>query len=292
MQKFDLVFISTCCNHEYIYELVKSIVDNNHNLSVYLVIVNQDNNPIKNVTSTNNTTIKIIEHNANVNTSIARNIAIKYIIENNFNFDFLSFPDDDSSFDDSFFNEIHSKILNKDFRNFIIDVYCTGSKSFFRKVNYQNNKLLTKYDYNIVGAVNIVLNYKTFKNVLYFDTRFGVNAKYGAGEDGDYFIRATEKGDFYYTNELYNYHPSGESKFKLFPYKKLRSRMVNYGIGVVALLSKHRMHKHAAFLTIRALGGTVIYFVKGEFKISFTYFESFFVRLFYTLKFFIIKLEK
>jgi len=286
MRNFDLIFISTCCNHEYIYKLIDSIVNNNNSVSVYLIIVNQDSNRIIDVINTENTTIKVIEHNINVNTSIARNIGIKYLIENDLSFNFISFPDDDSSFDSSFFTTLNLKISENDFRNFIIDVYCTGSKKLFRKINYENNKLLTKYDYNLVGAVNIILNYKTFKNVLYFDTRFGVNAKYGAGEDGDYFIRAVQLNEFYYTNKLYNYHPSGESKFKTFDRKKLKKRMVSYGKGGVALLCKHKMYKDASVLTFRGLGGFGIYSLKGEFRIALAYLESFFVRFYYLLKFY------
>lgn len=287
MQKFDLILISTCCNHDYIYKLISSIVDNNNSILVYLIIVNQDYNKIVYVENTINTTIKIIEHNTNVNTSVARNIGIKDIIDNNISFDLLSFPDDDSSFDNCFFQQLNLQILAKDFRNFIIDVYCTGTKVFFRKVNYQNNQLLTKYDYNLVGAVNIIINYKTFKKVLYFDTRFGVNAKYGAGEDGDYFIRAISFEKFYYNNTLYNYHPSGESKYKSFDRKKLKSRMINYGKGGVALLCKHRMYKDAFVLTFRGLGGFIFYLFKGEFNIALAYLESFFVRFYNLIKFYI-----
>jgi len=291
MKKFDLIFISTCCNHEYIYKLIKSIVECNDSLMVCLIVVNQGGMIIENIDNTVNTRIVIIDHKSLVNSSIARNVGIEYLIRNKLAFSFLCFPDDDSSYDSEFFNAMNNKFLNKDFRNFIIDVYCTGTKIFFRKVNYSNNRLLTKFDYDLVGAVNIVINYETFQKVLYFDTRFGVNAKYGAGEDGDYFIRATEFDDFYYCNELYNFHPSGDSKFNLMSYSQLRLRMINYGIGCVALLTKHKMYKSAFFLTFRAIGGFLSYFLKRKFYISLTYLEAFVVRFFYLIKFLIFPIK-
>ncbi|MGE6220121.1 hypothetical protein ACQKCH_09865 [Nubsella zeaxanthinifaciens] len=226
-----------------------------------------------------------------MNTSIARNVGIKYVLDNGLTSSFVGFPDDDSSFDSSFFNQINLLINKRDFRNFVIDVFCTGSKKLFRTINYSNNKLLSKYDYNIVGAVNIILDFETFYNNSFFDVRFGVNAKYGAGEDGDYFIRAVGYKDFYYNNSLYNYHPSGESKLEKLPYLQLRARVLGYGKGVIALLCKHKMFKQAMIVTARAPGGALKYLMRFKLLIALTYFESFWVRLFYLIKFYFIKFK-
>lgn len=282
---YDLILITTCCNHEYIYKLIESVREYNHTLSACLIVVNQTEAPIERIENTSFTEIVRIEHGQNVNTSVARNIGIDYVLSHGQKAHFVSFPDDDSSFDDVFFKELSSLIESKTDQNFVTDVYCTGTTKLFRKISLKNGALLDRYNFNIVGAVNIILNFETFMKVGYYDTRFGVNAQYGAGEDGDYFIRAVQYAPFYYNNKLYSFHPSGESKYDRFTFQQKRQRLINYGIGCMALLCKHKMYFQAWILTFRALGGVLYYLTKLKFAIALTYFEAFFVRLIYLIKF-------
>ncbi len=284
-KKFELILISTCCNHNHIYNLINSVVSSNVELSTCLLIVNQHNIILQIPVGLSISNIIVIEHNKMENSSVARNIGISYILKQGIEAKFIAFPDDDSSYDNFFFEGIKDKIVKGDNYNIITDVYCTGTNNLFRKIKYQNNALLSKYDYNIVGAVNLVLNFQTFISVGYFDSRYGINAKYGAGEDGDYFIRATKFYPFYYNKELYSYHPSNETKYLSFTFKQLRKRLSTYGCGVIALLSKHRMYKQAFIVLIRAILGSAFYLRKGKPKISFAYFEAFFVRGYYLLHF-------
>ncbi|MNE28833.1 hypothetical protein D3C80_1222910 [compost metagenome] len=163
--------------------------------------------------------------------------------------------------------------------NYVTDVYCTGTKNLFRTINHIDGALLNAKDFYSVGAVNLVLNYSTFSKTLFFDERFGVNAQYGAGEDGDYFLRALKFENFYYSNKLFSFHPSADSKYKSLTYKQLRSRLRNYARGCIALLCKHKMYWAALKLTFRALGGSVLYLLKLQFSTALAYFEAFFVRL-------------
>lgn len=285
MKNYDLILISTCCNHEYIYELIESVRKYNNRLSACLIVVNQTILPIKEVENTSFTEIVLLEHGQKVNTSIARNIGIDYVLNNGLKSYFVAFPDDDSSYDAIFFERLHSLIGEKAYHNLVTDVYCTGTTKLFRKITLNDGALLNKSNFNIVGAVNIVVNFETFEKVGYFDVRFGVNAKYGAGEDGDYFIRAVQLKPFYYSNKLYSLHPSGESKYKRFSFQQKRERLRGYGKGVIALLCKHKMYGHAFILVVRALGGVVKYLFKLQFLVAYAYFEAFFVRMFYLLKF-------
>jgi glycosyltransferase involved in cell wall biosynthesis len=286
MTNYDLILITTCCNHEYIYELIKSVREYNSKLSACLIVVNQTETIIKiGIESTPNTEVILLEHGKKVNTSVARNVGIDYVLTHGLKSKFVSFPDDDSSFDESFFIQLSLLIEAETYHNLVTDVYCTGTNKLFRKIKFNNGALLDKYNYNIVGAVNIILNYITFERVGYFDIRFGVNAKYGAGEDGDYFIRAVEYESFYYNNKLYSFHPSGESKYDKFTFQQKRERLISYGIGCIALLCKHKMYFQALVLTLRALGGVLYYFTKLKFTIALSYFEAFFVRLIYLIKF-------
>lgn len=288
---YDIIFISTCCDHQHIYKLIHSVIENNSVLNVCLIIVNQEKVKIEDPFSNIQTDIHIIEHGKIVNTSIARNIGIQHVIDSGMKCNFVGFPDDDSSFDNSFFDEIKLLIQVEDFRNFIIDVICTGTTFPFRIINLKSGTQLTKKNYNIVGAVNIIVNFQTFKKVCYFDDRFGVNAKYGAGEDGDFFIRGLAYDAFYYNNKLHNYHPSGDSKLEKLSYIKLRKRVLNYGKGVVALLCKHKMYGSATIVTFRAIGGVFKYLLKLKFKIALAYFESFWLRFFYLIKFLTFKFK-
>ncbi|MBC7915287.1 MAG: glycosyltransferase [Pyrinomonadaceae bacterium] len=285
MVDFDIIFISACCDHRYIYKLVESIINNNNHVKLCLIVVNQNDVAMKQFPNTSNTHVNVIEHNEKVNSSIARNIGIDYLLNHQLVSEFVCFPDDDSSYDGIFFEKIQSFIKSNKLGNYVTDVYCTGSSELFRKVSYPDFTVLSKKDFNIVGAVNIVLNFKTFQQVLYFDSRFGVNAKYGAGEDGDYFIRAVQLERFYYTKELYSYHPSGEYRYKSLSFKSMRKRLSGYACGGIALLCKHRMYKAAIILTFRAIGGVAKYLLKREFKIAIAYLEAFFLRFFYLVKF-------
>lgn len=284
-KQFDILLISTCCNHEHIYSLINSVLEFNNSLSLGLIIVNQFNVRIDKVVSNSFSDIIIIEHGKNENSSVARNIGIDYLVRNNFNSKFVCFPDDDSTFDAVFFNQIHKNIKSCHLNNTICEVYCEGTKKQFKKVVLNNGAILTKRNFGIVGAVNIIVNFSTFKKVLHFDTRFGVNAKYGAGEDGDYFIRAVGFEPFYYNNEIYNYHPSGESKFDKLSYLKKRRKLINYGKGGIALLCKHRMYLAGLKLALRALGGFFYFTYKLKFLLAIAYLEAFFVRLFFLTKF-------
>lgn len=290
-EKFDVILVSTCCNHESVYELIDSLINYNNLIVVCLIVVNQDENKIKFIQNTNHTKVDIIEYNRIVNTSVARNVGIQYLLDNNYISHFVCFPDDDSSFDFNFFCQIKENIRNCVFKNLVTDIYCTGTDKLFRKINLENNSKLTKKNFNIVGAVNIILNFPTFSKVLYFDTRFGVNAKYGAGEDGDYFIRAIQKEPFYYSNTIYTYHPSGFDKFRRLDYRQKRKKLKSYGFGVIALLCKHKMYFKSLVVAFRALGGVLNSFSKFEFSLGLAYFEAFFVRLFCLIKFLIFPIK-
>jgi hypothetical protein len=86
---------------------------------------------------------------------------------------------------------------------------------------------------------------------------------------------------------LYSYHPSGESKYEKFTFQQKRNRLNNYAIGCIALLCKHGMYFQAWILTFRALGGVLYYSMKLKFSLALAYFEAFFVRITYLIKFMI-----
>lgn len=289
--KYDLILITTYCNDQHIYNLIESVILYNHVLKIKLVIVNQTNTPLTAIVENIDNDIEVINYGIQVNSSIGRNIGVRHVLKNNFKSIFVAFPDDDSTFDAEYFLRLNDYIQNCDHFNRITDVFCTGTKNMYRHNSLAHGISLNKKNYNIVGAVNILLNFQTFEKVKYFDERFGVNAIYGAGEDGDYFIRAVAESKFIYDKKLYSYHPSGDEKYNSLTFQQKRERLFKYGKGVVALLCKHRMYFEANILVFRALLGAVNYFVKLKFSLSIAYFEVFFVRIYYLLKFSIFSIK-
>jgi hypothetical protein len=280
---FDLIIITTCINNLHIKNLLNSIILNNKYINTYIYVINQYNDKIV-VESDQNNFIKIfnlkIDNYNFLNSSLSRNIAIDFIIKNNIKSHYVCFPDDDTTFDHVFFIEIHRLIQNSIFNNYIFDVYCNNSNSHFHKIKHKDGTIISKNDYTYVGAVNILLKYETFLKTGFFDHRFGVNAIYGAGEDGDYFLRALNVSKFYYTNKFYNFHPPKNNFHLNYSYRKHRSKLINYGKGVIVLLIKHKMYFEALKNSFKALGAFVYYFFKLQPIIAIVYFEVFFVRIF------------
>lgn len=288
---FDLILVTTCINHIHVHNLLNSISFNNKSIRAYTIIINQDR--IKFIKENNSNNIfNVINLKINndkfLNSSTARNIALDYILTNNIKSHYICFPDDDTTFDAVFFDELHQIICKGNLKNYIFDVYCQNSKELFHKIKYDEGTLIKKNDYVYVGAVNILIYYDTFIKTGLFDTKFGVNAIYGAGEDGDYFLRVLRNYKFYYTKKIYNFHPSKINSYSNFNYSRHRIKLRNYGKGVIVLLIKHKMFFEAFKVSIRALGGFFYYLYKLMPKVAIIYLEVFFVRL-YTLFIFSFK---
>lgn len=90
-------------------------------------------------------------------------------------------------------------------------------------------------------SVNMIIQYDHFIEIGFFDERMGVGAKYGAGEDGDFFLRICERfGPFVFNQHLHTFHPASDTKFATISLKALIERYKKYGEGVVFLLCKHK----------------------------------------------------
>ncbi len=282
---YDLIMISTCINHDHIYNLLESI-KNNVLIKNLVILINQNNTEI-NFKNDDYNVIEVININSKVNSSIARNIGIEYIINNKIVSSFVCYPDDDSSFDKNYFIKLKDLILKDQITCYITDLYCSDKEGLFREVNLPNYTKLTKSNFNIVGAVNILVSFNVFQEIGFYDERFGVNALYGAGEDGDYYLRGLQYSEFLYTKDIFSFHPSGHDKLKELSYKNKRKKLNNYGKGVMALLNKHKMYKESLIMVFRAIGGVVFSFSKFQFTLGIAYFEAFFVRLVYLFIYFI-----
>jgi len=273
---YNIVFISTFIDRKNINNLIESVNYNNKTLSILFILINQTKSELK-ITSTSLVNFHEI-NTEHLPLSNARNIGIKYLIEKDIKFEHIMFPDDDTTFSDVFFYK-YTDIV-KSTENYLIDVYCCNSTKLYKSINYSEGDCLNSHNFEAAMSVNMILNYYTFILVGLFDQRLGVGAKYGAGEDCDFFIRACNftKHGFIYTKILFNFHPSSYNKFSKMKLNQIISKYINYGNGAIFMLCKHKMYIESCKLCFRAIGGIFISLFKFDLKCSLGYIIAFFSR--------------
>lgn len=275
---YDIIFITTFININTIGELLCSLSCNNR-VRLGVVVVAQNGIAIDIDTyQSAHTKIWLKTIPNQVNSSEARNFGIDYVLKHNLCSKFVMFPDDDSSFDSSFFENFET-IVNSEYC-YLTDVYQAGTKNYFQHIKTKVGRTIDSSYWNDVGAVNIILNFQIFLSVGYFDQMMGVAAKYGAGEDSDYFIRSLQHGaSYHYCQTLYSYHPSGANRYSKMITKDVIIRFRNYAQGVIYMLCKHKMYYDALKISFKALAGCVLKFITLDFKMSLVYLIAFYERL-------------
>lgn len=230
---------------------------------------------------------KVLNITKILNSSKSRNIGIDYVLQNNLFSYFISFPDDDTTYDENFFIFFKELINSKKstFKNYICDVKCREDINLYYRKKISNIPFkATIYNFDNVGAVNMILNFDTFYNIKYFNEKYGVGSYYGAGEDGDYFLRAVKYTDIFYSPYFYTIHPNSNLLFSKINYKDFKERKIKYSRGVISVLCLHKMYLFAFYISIRALGGFLIH-VTRDFKLSLFYFKLFFMRIYFLFKY-------
>lgn len=281
--KNDLLMISTFIDKKMIEILLNSLKSNN-SIKLSLVLLAQKGMKIdvSEYESEFNDIIVINTDNL-CGLSLARNICIKYISENKIEAKYVMFPDDDCFFDSDFFENF--RMVTADNLPYIIASYGTGSKTHIIKTNNKDGDRLSINSSNIVASINLLVPYSLFVQVGLFDENLGVGAKYGAGEDADYYFRCFEHIDFFiYTNKLFNFHPFATNKNKELTFLQLKSKYIKYGNGAVYLYYKHQMIRSALYLCARGFGGVIISLLKFQFRMSCVYFIVGFTRSFMLIK--------
>lgn len=268
MKKYDLLFITTFINGCYIYEMLESIFDNNSSLLLKIIVVSQNNElPLKErFDSTSNIDLEFINLDKSVPLSVARNISIKFIIDNNIFFDYIMFPDDDSTFDKEFFVNFKSTINS----NTLIDVYCTNSYELYKNNKYKHGQILNYMNYDASMSVNMIIDFTTFHLVGLFDENMGVGCYYGAGEDADYFIRCCKlcESGFIYNKNIWNYHPKSTLKYKDMTLKRTILQFKKYGKGAMYLFNKHKMYDQSLKYILYGFLGALNALINFDFKLS------------------------
>lgn len=252
-QQYDLIFITTCTDDKYINAYLLSVINNNQNIDICIILLLQNGLRLNTSITNERVDVHFIQDVRKLSLSKARNICLDYMTQNNIHSRYIMFPDDDSSFDSLFF-ERFNHVVNA---NTLIDVLCNNTNKL-----YQNKKKLPENsytnDYQYAMSVNMITKYPHVLSIGKFDENLGVGAKYGAGEDSDFFVRACKMfGPFKVTHELYNFHPAPNDKNQLQSYKELINKYKKYGEGIIYFYNKHNMHFSAFKCIIAALVGSL-----------------------------------
>lgn len=261
----DLLLLTTCIDERSIHALLESIVSCDSKVDIRMICVAQNGCRIV-VPVSSRFILDVLEVDTTIPLSQARNLAIRYIRDKGIQGRYVMFPDDDTLFDNNFFEMFESRVQG----NTIIDVYGTGTNILFKQIRYKQNDRLCERDYATAMSVNMIIDYDTFAQTGYFDERLGVGAPYGSGEDVDYYIRCCRHtpAGFRYERNLYNYHPLPNDKYRTMTFRMLVKRYRNYGRGMIYLFCKHRMYFSAIKCVCSGMAGSILALFKGNFKLA------------------------
>ena len=276
MSDYNLIMIATHQDDSCIKCLIDSIQDNNKKIKVLLLVISQECE-INCESRNSSLTIRRINE-VKMSLSKARNIGIKYLSDQKISSEYIMFPDDDSSFDEVFFNNFRS-ILGSD-KCYLTSIYNTGSKDLFFDRKLKENTTVKITDNQLIGSPNQIILYDKLKHKILFNEELGVGARYGSSEDLDLFLKInTNANSYFFTDRLYSFHPKKTAAHDNVKFSQIINRFRNYSTGFVYVVFKYKMFRFIPELFIRTLAAFVIFFFKGKFKLSFAYLFQFFIRI-------------
>lgn len=277
-QTCQLAFLTTLTDTDHIHNLLSSVASNNQTIDLVILLLQQNGIRIDAAPyQTGRTRIILLECPHRLSLSAARNRLIAYS-RGHLAPQYVMFPDDDSTYDASFFNLFAAAPPG----NKLINVRYSDKDGYFHALP-TFGKPLSPRDYKLAISVNMILTPATVEQTGAFDERLGAGARYGAGEDNDYFIRALQIARFTICPQLYNLHPSSTATFSELPLRQLVRRFNNYGKGVVFMLCKNGLRTQAAYICLRALGGAATSLLRLRLRMATAYFLSFFTRTYILL---------
>lgn len=284
--KYDLILITTHQDDIHIVDLIKSVNDNMKSNSVLLLIVSQECDIAFNST-TNFLDIRFIKE-TKMSLSKARNIALNHLKEYAVSAEYIMFPDDDTTFDESFFINFPT-ILNSN-KCYIIPIYNVGTKELYLGKKTNDREIITAKNHQLIGSPNQILLYNDLKEDLFFNENLGIGAKYGSCEDFDLFLRLDQKGVlFVFENSLYNYHPKKVFAYKDISLSTIVRRFKNYSSGFAFVIFKYRLFFLIPEYLIRTLGAFIVFIFKFQLKLSVAYLIQFFIRIYLLIHFYLQK---
>lgn len=278
---FDLTIIVTSFNEDLINNFF-SLLNLNNSIKLLVIFINQDIFLKQKINSTYYT--QVIEINTKkIGISEARNIGLDFFFENKICSYHILFCDDDSTFDNYFFDNYKYVIKNN--ISYLFDVFRYGTNKLYISNNCKEGDLIKKNNLKAALGVNMLISFDVINKVKFFDINVGPGTLFGAAEDTDYFIRCINVCNFFiYTKRIYNFHPSTDYKYSNTSINNLLRRFINYGNGVVYIFLKHRLYIKAIIICFRSLGGSLYSLLKLDFRLSFIYFVTFFTRIYMMIK--------
>ena len=193
------------------------------------------------------------------------------------------FPDDDSIFDDVFFAR-YSKIVQAG-KNYLMVIYEQGSRNYYLSAPKKEGRRLGREDFKYSASVNMVITHDVVRRVGDFDEQLGTGAEYGACEDHDYYLRACEYTNFFFTSRLYTFHPGKREVFIGVPLNKLLRKYASYGRGYIYFVLLHGLFMEAPKSIARAFAASIYFLLRLELKRSVVQLYAGLIRLKYTCMF-------
>lgn len=282
-KNYDLCLVATHVNDVNIHNLVTSVLSNNKQIDIFFIIISQGNpsdfkstNPLVDIQS-----ISV----QNCSLSKARNIGISLLKKSQNIVNHIMFPDDDTTFDATFFENYQSIV--RDGVSYIIPIYQrdTLKELYMGYICEEGARVTPKMD-SLIGSPNQIIAYPGNEELVYFNEDLGVGAKYGSCEDLDLFIRLDRNGsNYYYTSAIHNFHPGKTQVFKSLSLERLKSRFKNYSAGFCFIIFKYQRYSAIPAYLIRPLGASLIYLFKLNIRFFRAYLYQFFIRIYLLISF-------
>lgn len=266
-EAFDIIAITTGQDASLIEQLINSIEANHGAVKIGLILVKQGDK--WSADSRWPQLLKVINCPERLSLSKARNIALKFLLEENLRAKHIIFPDDDSSFDAEYF------------KNYTL--FCKEEKAYLSKIkNVEDGGDYKSYPekkcqgglqlLSLVASVSLIIPLTWVKKIGLFDEQLGAGAAYGSSEDLDYYLRALDIGDFTFRPEIYNLHPSRFGKYESLSAEQIKRRFQSYTDGYLYVFFKHKISHRLKLFPERALGGFALSLLKFDFKLAQQYF--------------------
>jgi hypothetical protein len=282
---FDLIMIVTHQDNINISNFIYSVCNNSY-INLFVIVVSQVEFMFD-ITTSGLTEFKQI-FSEKKSLSAARNRALNYLNDDKISASYIMFPDDDSSFDNLFFENF--LCIQLSCFNYITPIYNTHTNDIYLGKKMAKDTPVKISNYNMIGSPNQLIQYDRFKGHIYFNEELGVGAKYGSSEDLDLFIRLTLAGaKFIFTDELYSYHPPKTDIYKNKKIKDILIRFKNYSSGFAFLIFRYRLYSFIPTYLFRTFAAFIVFAIRLNFKLSLAYFIQFFVRIKLLIIFFLNK---
>jgi hypothetical protein len=268
--------VTTHQDDVHILKLIDSISDNIVKTNVLLLVVSQECE--MNYVSQSPFLSIIFINELKMGLSKARNIALKYLLDNILSAEYIMFPDDDSSFDSVFFDNF-SSILGSN-KCYITPIYNEGTNDLYLGRRTPNGQSITPSNHQLIGSPNQIILYDKLRDKIFFNEELGVGALYGSSEDLDLFIKLVNSGEqFTFINNIYSYHPKKVAAYKQTTFKKIIIRFKSYSTGFAYVIFKYRLFSLVPEYLTRTFGGFIVFLSKLQFRLAVAYFFQFFIRV-------------